>query len=82
MLSLLPRIRSWERFLLAGWWSLDVACIMLVPRLCRSCRGQATFGEAAVEGVLSSSPALALLGGVASRLLAQPALWIEPVFST
>jgi hypothetical protein len=82
MLSLLPQILSWGRLLLAGWWSLDVACVMPVPRLCRSCRGQATFSEAAVGGVLSSSPALALLSGVASRLLAQLALWMEPVFLT
>jgi hypothetical protein len=82
MLSLLPWILSWGRLLLASWWSLDVACIMPVPRLCQSCRGQATFGEAAIGGVLSSSSALALLGGVASRLLAQPALWTEPVFLT
>jgi hypothetical protein len=27
-------------------------------------------------------PALALLGGVASRLLAQPAFWTQPVFLT
>jgi hypothetical protein len=74
MLSFLPRILSWGRLLPAGWWSLDVACIMPVPRLCRSCRGQATFGETAVGEVLSSSPALALLGGVASWLLAQLAL--------
>jgi hypothetical protein len=53
---------------------------MPVPRLCRSCRGQATFGEAVVGGILSSSPALALLGGVARLLLAQPALWKKPVF--
>jgi hypothetical protein len=59
-----------------------MACVMPVPRLCRSCQGQATFDEAAVGGVLLSSPALALLGGVASRLLAQPALWTEPVFLT
>jgi hypothetical protein len=64
MLSLLPRILSWGRLLLAGWWSLGVACVMPVLRLCRSLRGQATFGEAAVGGILSSSPALALLGGV------------------
>jgi hypothetical protein len=80
MLSLLPRILSWGRLLLAGWWSLDVACVMPVPRLCRSCRDQATFGEMAVGEVLSSSLALALLGGVASRLLVQPTLWTEPVF--
>jgi hypothetical protein len=82
MLSLLPWILSWGRLLLAGWWSPDMACVMPVPHLCRSCRGHATFGEAAVGGVLSSSPALALLGGDASRLLAQPALWIEPIFLT
>jgi hypothetical protein len=82
MLSLLPWILSWGRLLLAGWWSLDVACVIPVPRLCRSCRGQAIFGKAAIGWVLSSSPALALLGGVASRLLAQLALWTEPVFLT
>jgi hypothetical protein len=82
MLSLLPQILSWGRLLLAGWWSLDVACVMPVPCLCRSCQGQASFGEAAIGEVLSSSPALALLGVVASRLLAQPTLWTEPVFLT
>jgi hypothetical protein len=56
MPSLLPRILSWGRLLLAGWWSLDVACITSVLCLCRSCRGQATFGETAVGGILSSSP--------------------------
>jgi hypothetical protein len=35
--SLLPWILSWGRLLLAGWWSLDVACVMLILRLCRSC---------------------------------------------
>jgi hypothetical protein len=70
MPSLLPQILLWGRLLLAGWWSLDVAGVMPVLRLYRSCRGQATFGEAAVGGILSSSLALALLGGVASRLLA------------
>jgi hypothetical protein len=63
-----------------GWWSLDVACVMPVPCLYRSCRDQAAFGEMAVGEVLSSLSALALLGGVASRLLVQPALWTEPVF--
>jgi hypothetical protein len=29
---------------------------MPILRLCQSCRGQATFGEMAVGGVLSSSP--------------------------
>jgi hypothetical protein len=68
MLTLLPWILSWRRLLLGGWWSLGVACVMPVPRLCRSCRGQATFGEAVVGGILPSSPSLALLGGVVSRL--------------
>jgi hypothetical protein len=52
MLSLLPWILSWERLLLAGWWSPGVAGVTPVPRVCRSCRGQATFGEAAVGGGL------------------------------
>jgi hypothetical protein len=56
MPSLLPRILSWGRLLLAGWWSPVVACVTLVLCLCRSCRGQATFGETAVGGILSSSP--------------------------
>jgi hypothetical protein len=56
MPSLLPQILSWGRLLLAGWWSLDVACVMPILCLCRSCWGQATFGETAVGGSLSSSP--------------------------
>jgi hypothetical protein len=51
-----------------------MAGITLVSRVCRSCRGQAAFGKNAVGGVSSSLPTLALLGEVASRLLAQPAL--------
>jgi hypothetical protein len=80
MLSFLPQILSWGRLLPADWLNPGVAGITPVPHLCRSCRGQAAFGKAAVGGVLSSSPALALHGGVASRLLGQPALWMEPVF--
>jgi hypothetical protein len=82
MLSLLPRILSWGRLLVTGWWSLGVAAVSPIPLLCRSCPGQASFGEAAIGGVLSSSPALALHGGVTSRLLAQPALRAELVFLT
>jgi hypothetical protein len=82
MPSLLPWILPWGRLLLAGWWSPGVAGITPVPRICRPCRDQATFGEAAFGGVLSSSAAPALHGGVASRLLAQLALWMEPVFLT
>jgi hypothetical protein len=59
-----------------------MAGVMRVPRFCRSCPGQATFGETAVGRVSSSSPALALLDGVASRLLAQPVRWSKPVFLT
>jgi hypothetical protein len=82
MLSLLPWILSWGRLLAADWWSPGVASVTPVLCFCRSCWGQAAFGEAAIGGVLSSSLALALLGGVASRLLALPALWTEPVFLT
>jgi hypothetical protein len=53
---LLPRILSWGRLLPADWLSPGVAGVTLVPRLCRSCRGQATFAEAAVGGILSSLP--------------------------
>jgi hypothetical protein len=53
-----------------------MAGVTPVPRFYLSCQGQAAFGEAAIGGVLSSSLALALLGGVASRLLAQPVLWM------
>jgi hypothetical protein len=79
---LLPRILSWGRLLLADWLSPGVAGVTPVRRFCRSCRGQATFGKAAVGEILSSSLDLALLGGVASQLLAQPTLWTEPVFLT
>jgi hypothetical protein len=82
MLSLLPRILSWGMLLPVDWLSPGVAGITPVPYLCQSCRGHASFGEATVGGILLSSPALALLGGVASRLLAQPALWTGPVFLT
>jgi hypothetical protein len=82
MLSLLPQILSWGRLLLAGWWSSDMAGVTPVPRFCRSCRGEAAFGEAAVGGVLSFLSTLALHGGAASRLLAQPAPWTKPVFLT
>jgi hypothetical protein len=68
MPSLLPWILSWGRLLVAGWWSLGVACIMLVLRLCRSCRGQTTFGEAAAGGILSYLP-----GSSSPRWSHQPA---------
>jgi hypothetical protein len=70
-----------EGSLIADWLGPVVAFVTPILRLCRSCRGQPTFGKTTIGGLLSSSPALALLGGVASRLLAQPALWAEPVFS-
>jgi hypothetical protein len=56
MPSLLPSILSWGGLLLADWSSPGMACITPVLRLCRSCRGQATFSEATVGRVLSSSP--------------------------
>jgi hypothetical protein len=56
MPSLLPRILSWGRLLLAGWWRPVVAGI--TPILCpwQSCRGQTAFGDTAIGGILSSSP--------------------------
>jgi hypothetical protein len=45
-----------EGFLVADWLDLVVALVTPVLRLCRSCRGQPTFGETAVGGLLSSSP--------------------------
>jgi hypothetical protein len=56
MPSLLPRILSWGRLMLAGWWSPVVAGVTPVLCLYRSCRGQATFGDTAIGGILSSSP--------------------------
>jgi hypothetical protein len=56
MPSLLPWILSWGGLLLADWSSLGVACITPILRLCRSCWGQATFGEATVGRVVSSLP--------------------------
>jgi hypothetical protein len=82
MPSLLPRILLWGRLLPADWWSSGVASVTPAACVYRSCRGQTTIGETAVGGVLSSLPALALHGGVASRLLAQSALQMEPVFLT
>jgi hypothetical protein len=68
MPSLLPRILSWGRLLLAGWWRPVVAGV--TPVLCpwRSCRGQTTFGNTAVGGILSSSP-----GSGSPRWSRQPA---------
>jgi hypothetical protein len=69
MPSLLPRILSWGRLLLAGWWSPVMAGVTPILCLCRSCRGQATFGDTAVGGVLSSSP-----GSGSPRWSRQPAV--------
>jgi hypothetical protein len=55
MPSLLPQILLWGRLLLAGWWSPVVAGVTPILCLCRSCRDQATFGNTAVGGILSSS---------------------------
>jgi hypothetical protein len=65
---LLPRILSWGRLLLADWPSLGMACVTPVLCLCRTCRGQATFGKATVGGILSSSP-----GSGSPRWSRQPA---------
>jgi hypothetical protein len=55
-----------------------VAGVTLVSGLCRSCRGHAAFDKASVGGFSSSSPARSSGDEVASRLLAQPALWSKP----
>jgi hypothetical protein len=55
MPSLLPRILSWGRLPLAGWWSPVVAGVTPVLCLYQSCRGRATFGDIAIGGILSSS---------------------------
>jgi hypothetical protein len=68
MPSLLPRILSWGELLLADWPSPGVACVTPVLRLCRSCRGQATFDEATIGKALSSSP-----GSNSPRWSCQPA---------
>jgi hypothetical protein len=68
MPSLLPRILSWGELLLADWSSPGVACVTPVFHLCRTCRGQAAFGEATVGKVLSSSP-----GSSSPRWDCQPA---------
>jgi hypothetical protein len=58
-----------------------VALVTPVLRPCRSCRDHPTFGQTTVRKLCRHRPALVLLGGVASRLLAQLALRAEPVFS-
>jgi hypothetical protein len=68
MPSLLPWILLWGGLLLADWLSPGVACVTPVLCLCRSCRGQATFGEMAVGRVLSFSP-----GSSSPRWSRQPA---------
>jgi hypothetical protein len=68
MPSLLPWILSWGGLLLPDWSSPSVACVTPVLRLCSSYRGQATFGEATVGRVLSSSP-----GSSSPRWSRQPA---------
>jgi hypothetical protein len=44
-----------EGFLVADWLDLVMALVTPVLGLCRSCRGQPTFGETAVGWFLSSS---------------------------
>jgi hypothetical protein len=68
MPSLLPWILSWGRLSFAGLWSLDMAYVIPVLYLCRSCQGQATFGDTAVGGILSASP-----GSSSPRWSRQPA---------
>jgi hypothetical protein len=74
MPSLLPRILSWGRLLLASWWRSVVAGVTPVLCLCRPCRGQAAFGDTAVGGILSSSSGSGSPRWSRQPLLAQPAL--------
>jgi hypothetical protein len=68
MPSLFPRILSWGELLLSNWSSPGMACVTPVLRLCRTCRGQATFDEATVGKALSSLP-----GSNSPRWSRQPA---------
>jgi hypothetical protein len=54
-----------------------MALVTPVLGFCRSCRGQPTFGQTTVGKLCLHRPAPVLLGGVANRLLAQPALRTE-----
>jgi hypothetical protein len=63
------------------WLDVVVALVTLALRPYWSCRGCPAFGKTAVGVLCLHRPAPVLLGGVASRLLAQPALRVEPVFS-
>jgi hypothetical protein len=58
-----------------------VAGVTLVSGLYRSCRGHAAFDKASVGGFSSSLPARTFGDEDASRLLAQPALWLKPASS-
>jgi hypothetical protein len=82
MPSLLPWILSWEGScsLVGGgrpWWASlpSFASVDLVG--VRPLSATQLLEESYLHRL-----ALALLGGVTSRLLAQPALWLEPVFPT
>jgi hypothetical protein len=55
-----------------------MAGVTLVSGLCRSCRVHAAFNKASVGGFSSSSQARTSGDEDASRLLAQPALWLKP----
>jgi hypothetical protein len=57
-----------EGSLVADWLGPVVALVTPVLCLCRSCRGQPTFGETAIGGLLSSSP-----GSGSPRWSRQPA---------
>jgi hypothetical protein len=54
-----------------------VAGVTLVFGLYRSCRVHVGFNKASVGGFSSSSPARTSDGEDASRLMAQPVLWLK-----
>jgi hypothetical protein len=79
--SLLSRIPLWGRVFDLSLAEAGRGGRYSILGLCRSCRGRPTFGQTTVGKLCLHRPAPVLLGGVASRLLAQPALRAEPVFS-
>jgi hypothetical protein len=80
--SLLPRIPSWGRVFDRSLAVAGRGGRHPVLGLYRSYRGQPAFGQTALGKLCPHRPAPVLLGGVASRLLAQLALQAEPVFSS
>jgi hypothetical protein len=76
----LPRIPSWGRVFDLSLAEAGRGGRHSVLGLCHSYRGRPTFGQTTVGRLCLHRPAPVLLGGVVSRLLAQPALQAEQAF--